>query len=67
MKFSLVTLAGEQMSADIYEVIIPTEHGEISVFPGHEPLITVARPGVVMVRFEKHLSLIHISEPTRPY
>ena len=53
MKFKLVTLGGELVNADVYEVIIPTIDGEISVFPDHEPLITVAKSGVVAVRYEK--------------
>ena len=53
MKFKLVTLGGELVNTDVYEVIIPTVDGEISVFPGHEPLITVAKSGVVAVRYDK--------------
>lgn len=54
MDFKLVTLAGEKVNQKAYEVIIPTIDGEIAVFPGHEPLVTVARAGVVTVQFEKH-------------
>ena len=53
MRFKLVTLDGELIDTDAYEVIIPTIEGEISVFPSHEPLITVAKSGVVAVRFDK--------------
>lgn len=53
MKFRLVTLAGEKINEVVYEVTIPTIDGEISVYPSHEPLITVAKPGVVAVRFHK--------------
>ena len=53
MRFKLVTLDGELVDTDVYEVIIPTIEGEISVFPSHEPLITVAKSGVVAVRFDK--------------
>lgn len=53
MKFRLVTLAGEKINEEVYEVIIPTIDGEISVFPSHEPLVTVAKPGVVAVKLHK--------------
>ena len=33
---------------------MPTADGEISVFPGHEPLVSVAVPGVVQVRKAKN-------------
>lgn len=53
MKFELVTLAGVKVSEDIYEVILPTIEGQISVFPSHEPLVTVAVDGVIAVRKRK--------------
>ncbi len=53
MKFKLVTLAGEKINEDVYEVLIPTIEGEIGVFPDHEPLITVAKPGVVTIKLHK--------------
>lgn len=53
MDFKLVTLAGEKINQKAYEVIIPTIDGEIAVFPGHEPLVTVAKAGVVTVQFDK--------------
>ena len=53
MRFKLVTLAGEKINEEVYEVMIPTIDGEISVYPSHQPLVTVAKPGVVGVRFHK--------------
>jgi F-type H+-transporting ATPase subunit epsilon len=53
MNFELVTLAGVKISESVYEVIIPTTTGEIAVFPSHEPLVTVAKPGVISVRRDK--------------
>jgi F-type H+-transporting ATPase subunit epsilon len=53
MNLRLVTLLGEKMNEDVYEVILPTTSGEISVFPGHESLVTLAAPGVIAVRRKK--------------
>lgn len=53
MKLELVTLLGVKLDRDVYEVILPTLEGEISVFPGHEPLVTIAVPGVIGVRYER--------------
>lgn len=53
MNFQLVTLAGVRVDESVYEVIIPTVDGEISVFPSHEPLVTVAKSGVIAVRRDK--------------
>ncbi|QHN42727.1 ATP synthase F1 subunit epsilon [Candidatus Mycosynbacter amalyticus] len=53
MNFQLVTLLGVKVDADVYEVILPTKDGEIAVFPGHEPLVSIAVPGAIAVRHTK--------------
>lgn len=53
MNFQLVTLLGTKVDQDVYEVVLPTAAGEIAVFPGHEPLVSVAVPGAIAVRYEK--------------
>ncbi|MEP7204561.1 MAG: ATP synthase F1 subunit epsilon [Candidatus Saccharibacteria bacterium] len=53
MKLTLTTLLGVKVDEIIYELIIPTADGEIAVFPGHEPLVTLAVPGALAVRHKK--------------
>lgn len=53
MNFQLVTLTGTKLDQDVYEVVLPTAAGEIAVFPGHEPLVSIAVPGAIAVRHEK--------------
>lgn len=53
MKLQLVTLNGVKLDQDIYSATIPTVDGIISVFPSHEPLVTVAHNGVITVRRQK--------------
>lgn len=53
MNFQLVTLLGTKVDQDVYEVVLPTAAGEIAVFPGHEPLVSIAVPGAIAVRHEK--------------
>ncbi len=53
MKFQLVTLLGVKVDQDVYEVVLPTAAGEIAVFPGHEPLVSIATPGAIAVRRHK--------------
>lgn len=53
MRLKLITLAGVKADDDAYEVILPTASGDIAIYPGHEPLVTIAVPGVVKVRRQK--------------
>ena len=53
MDLKLVTLGGVKLDEMVYSVTIPTIDGEISVLPSHEPLVTVARDGVITVRRTK--------------
>jgi F-type H+-transporting ATPase subunit epsilon len=50
MRFQLVTLSGLKFDDDVYEVLLPTLDGEIGVLPGHMPLVSVAKNGVISVR-----------------
>jgi F-type H+-transporting ATPase subunit epsilon len=56
MKFELISLAGSKVNESVYEVIVPTIAGEIAIFPDHEALVSVAKPGVISVRRDKHHS-----------
>ena len=53
MHLQLITLQGVRVDQDIYELIAPTSTGEIAIFPGHEPLVTLAIPGALAVRHDK--------------
>lgn len=53
MHLELITLLGIKVDKDIYEIVAPTMAGEIAIFPGHEPLVTMAKPGALAVRYNK--------------
>lgn len=53
MHLQLITLSGVSVDKEIYELIAPTTAGEIAVFLGHEPLVTMAAPGALAVRYNK--------------
>lgn len=53
MRLQLVSLTGIQKDEDVYEVQLPTLAGPISVFPGHEPLVSVVVPGAIAIRTNK--------------
>ena len=46
-------MTGVKVDEPIHSATIPTVDGEISVFPSHESLVTLARNGVITVRFKK--------------
>lgn len=53
MNFQLITLLGTKVDKDVYEVVLPTAAGEIAVYPAHEPLVSIAVPGAIAVRYNK--------------
>ncbi len=50
LTFELVTPAGQAFSEPVYEVLLPTEAGQIAVLPHHMDIVSVATPGVVSIR-----------------
>lgn len=53
IRLKLITLHGTYFDQDIYEVMLPTKAGEIAVYEGHAPLLSVAAPGLVAIRKTK--------------
>lgn len=50
MQLQLVALDGIKLDEQIYSVNLPTAAGQITVYPGHEPLMSILVPGVITVR-----------------
>jgi F-type H+-transporting ATPase subunit epsilon len=48
-KFELVTPERMALSEDAVQVVVPGVEGEFTVLPGHAPVISALRPGVVEV------------------
>lgn len=51
-KFELVSPERLLVSEDVRSVVVPGSEGELTALPGHAPLMTVLRPGVVVVERE---------------
>src|SRR5918996_386856 len=49
LKLAIVTPEKEALAIECDEVIAPGVNGEIGLLPGHVPLITALRPGVLTV------------------
>ena len=48
-KFELVTPERMALSQDATQVLVPGVEGEFTVLPGHAPVISALRPGVIEV------------------
>jgi F-type H+-transporting ATPase subunit epsilon len=48
-KFELVTPERMALSEDAIQVVVPGVEGEFTVLPGHAPVISALRPGVIDV------------------
>lgn len=53
MQLQLVSLDGIKYQEDAYAIVLPTEAGEITVLPGHEPLLSLLAPGAIIIRKRK--------------
>lgn len=53
IKFELISPEAIVFSEEIYEAILPSTEGQIAVFPGHIPLITLLRTGIISLRRAK--------------
>jgi F-type H+-transporting ATPase subunit epsilon len=52
MKLELITLSGVKRNADVRRVSLRSADGQISILPGHEPLVTLAESGIISVLHE---------------
>jgi F-type H+-transporting ATPase subunit epsilon len=48
-KFELVTPERMALSEDVGQVIVPGVEGDFTVLPGHAPVISALRPGIIDV------------------
>jgi F-type H+-transporting ATPase subunit epsilon len=52
MKLSIISASSSILTAEKFEkIIIMTEAGEITILPGHEPLLSAIKPGILSVEY----------------
>jgi F-type H+-transporting ATPase subunit epsilon len=62
MKLSIVTPENELIAAEeAKRVTIPTTAGEITVLPGHAPVITILSPGELIVEYDRETRPLAVS------
>jgi F-type H+-transporting ATPase subunit epsilon len=62
MKLSLTTPRGALVDTDVDEITAPGEAGEMGVLPGHVPLMTTLRPGVLWYKAGEHQGVVAVGE-----
>ena len=62
MKLSLTTPRGALVDTDVDEITAPGEAGEMGVLPGHVPLMTTLRPGVLWYKSGEHQGVVAVGE-----
>jgi F-type H+-transporting ATPase subunit epsilon len=54
LKFELITPEKTAVSEEVYEATLPSVDGQITILPGHMPLVTLLKPGVISIRRQKN-------------
>ena len=61
IKLKIITMDGVFFSDSVYEIILTTDIGQITVLPGHIPLISKIKEGEVVLRMGKDEKKIKVS------
>ncbi len=61
MHLDVVTVERTVLSADVRSIVLPAVEGEISVLPGHLPLVAMLRAGELVARTETDAYYLAIS------
>jgi len=52
MKLTIITPEKTAFDGEADSVVLSTETGEIGILPGHQPLVTLLRPGDVVIEYQ---------------
>lgn len=52
VNFKLISIDGIKFEGEVYEVVLPTQSGEIAIFKDHMPLISSAGAGLIKIRHQ---------------
>jgi F-type H+-transporting ATPase subunit epsilon len=62
MRLSITTPQGSVVEADVDEVSAPGVLGELGILPGHVPLMTALKPGVLVYRAGERVATLAVGE-----
>jgi F-type H+-transporting ATPase subunit epsilon len=62
VRLSVTTPRGALVDTEVEEVTAPGELGELGILPGHVPLMSGLRPGVLVYRTKDHAGVLAVGE-----
>ena len=62
MRLSVTTPRGALVDTDVEELTAPGQLGEFGVLPGHVPLMSALKPGVLTYRSANHTGVLAVGE-----
>jgi F-type H+-transporting ATPase subunit epsilon len=62
MRLSVTTPRGALVDTEVEEVTAPGARGEMGVLPGHVPLMSALKPGVLVYRHKDHASVVAVGQ-----
>lgn len=62
IKLKIITMDGVFFSDDVSEIILPTDMGQITVLPGHIPLISKIKAGDIILKLKSGQKTITVSD-----
>jgi F-type H+-transporting ATPase subunit epsilon len=62
MRLSITTPRGALVDADVEEVTAPGALGEMGILPGHIPLMSALKPGVLVYRTKEHAGVVAVGQ-----
>jgi len=62
MRLSVTTPRGSLVDTDVDEVTAPGELGEFGVLPGHVPLMSALKPGVLWYKAKDHTGVLALGQ-----
>jgi F-type H+-transporting ATPase subunit epsilon len=62
MRLSITTPRGALVDTDVEEVTAPGELGEFGVLPGHVPLMSALKPGVLWYKTKEHSGILAVGQ-----
>jgi F-type H+-transporting ATPase subunit epsilon len=62
MRLSITTPRGALVDTEVEEVTAPGLLGELGILPGHVPLMTALKPGVLVYRTKDHTGVVAVGQ-----